>query len=46
MDADGVDATCDCGALIMVKNEVREWFATVLALKDAIWPRPPDVASP
>ena len=46
MDADGVDATCDCGALLLFGNEVREWFATVLALKDSIWHRPPAVTSP
>lgn len=43
MAADGVEATCDCGALILAKNEIREWFATVLAVKDALWPRPPAV---
>ena len=39
MDADGVKATCDCGGLVLFKNEVREWFASVRAVKDAIWPR-------
>jgi vancomycin permeability regulator SanA len=32
LDADGVTATCDCGGLLLFKNEVREWFATVLAV--------------
>lgn len=40
MDADGVAATCDCGGLILFKNQVREWLATVLAIKDTIWPPP------
>jgi len=40
MDADGVAATCDCGGLLLFGNEAREWLATVLALKDAIWHRP------
>lgn len=46
MDADGVNATCDCGFLILLKNQVREWLASVLALKDAIWHRAPAVVSP
>lgn len=37
MDADGVDATCDCGGLLLFSNEVREWLATVLALQRVIW---------
>src|SRR5262249_8891754 len=45
MDADGVTAACDCGTLILFKNEVREWFATVPALRNTIWPRPPAVMS-
>ena len=39
MDAEGVAADCDCGALLLFVNEVREWFATVRALGDTIWPR-------
>ncbi|QUQ65703.1 SanA/YdcF family protein [Kutzneria sp. CA-103260] len=38
MDADGVKATCDCGGLLLFRNEVREWLATVLAAKNAISP--------
>jgi len=41
MDADGVQATCDCGGLLLFTNEAREWLATVLALKDAFWHRSP-----
>ena len=39
LDADGVAAPCDCGAFLLFKNEVREWFATDLALVNTIWPR-------
>lgn len=46
VDADGVKAACDCGRLNLLKNQAREWFATVLALKNAIWHRPPAVVSP
>ncbi|EWM10503.1 vancomycin high temperature exclusion protein [Kutzneria sp. 744] len=42
MDAEGVAADCDCGALLLFVNEVREWFATVRALGDTIWPRTAD----
>ncbi|MFI9389116.1 vancomycin high temperature exclusion protein [Kutzneria sp. NPDC052558] len=40
MDADGVEAPCDCGGFLLFRNEVREWLASVLALKNAIWPPP------
>lgn len=45
MDADGVNAQCTCGGFNLFVNEAREWFATVLALKNAIWHRAPAVAS-
>ena len=40
MDADGVEAACDCGGFLLFRNEAREWLATVRAVKDAIWHRP------
>jgi vancomycin permeability regulator SanA len=39
MDADGVAAPCACGGFLLFRNEVREWFASVLALGNTIWPR-------
>jgi SanA protein len=36
IDAEGVAAPCDCGTLLLFKNQVREWFATVLAAASAV----------
>jgi SanA protein len=46
MDADGVNATCDCAALSLLTNRAREWLATVGAVREAIWHRDPAVTSP
>jgi SanA protein len=46
MDADGVDATCDCNVFSLIKNRTREWLATVGAVREAIWNRAPAVTSP
>jgi SanA protein len=41
MDADGVNATCDCNVFSLMKNRAREWLAVVDAVREAIWNRPP-----
>jgi SanA protein len=46
MDADGVNADCGCNVLSLIKNQAREWLATVGAVQDAIWHRAPTVTSP
>lgn len=45
VDTDGVAATCDCTVFSMAKNRVREWLATVDAVREAIWNREPAVRS-
>jgi vancomycin permeability regulator SanA len=43
MDADGVDANCDCNVFGLIKNRAREWLATTGAVREAIWNRAPAV---
>ncbi|MET0234920.1 MAG: ElyC/SanA/YdcF family protein [Kibdelosporangium sp.] len=45
VDADGVAATCDCTVFSRLKNRAREWLATVAAVPEAVWNRPPAVVS-
>jgi hypothetical protein len=43
MDADGVAATCDCPGFSLLRNRAREWLATVGAVPEVVWNRPPAV---
>nr|CEL14805.1 integral membrane protein [Kibdelosporangium sp. MJ126-NF4]CTQ96566.1 integral membrane protein [Kibdelosporangium sp. MJ126-NF4] len=45
IQADGVEATCDCTTASLVKNRLREWLATVGAVPEAVWGRDPAVLS-
>jgi SanA protein len=45
MDADGVNAGCDCNVFSLIKNRAREWLAAVGAVQEAIWNRPPAFAT-
>lgn len=46
MDADGVDAPCDCGSFSLIKNQARELLATVGAVRNALFSPEPAVSSP
>jgi vancomycin permeability regulator SanA len=41
LSADGIAAPCACSSFLLFSNQFRELFATVLALRDSLWPRPP-----
>jgi vancomycin permeability regulator SanA len=43
MDADGVAGSCDCPFFSLMRNRAREWLATVGAVREVIWNRPPAV---
>ncbi|WP_328851087.1 YdcF family protein [Micromonospora globbae] len=47
LDADGVDARCSgCGATLLARKAVRDYFASGKAAWDAVRRRPPAVSSP
>ncbi|MFC0542576.1 SanA/YdcF family protein [Kutzneria chonburiensis] len=41
LSADGIAAPCSCSPVLLFRNQFRELFAAVLALRDSLWPRPP-----